>query len=131
MDGFAIGNFPTSNALMVYNPQNWQYCKPDSCCIKPYRLPASAYLDIKYDGGLFCLLLCDENPHMEENYPPGTYVKRLDPSTNMFLFGTVMDVPFPATSPTFDSLYTNLNYTILFDNGTLASIPLQDMASHH
>ncbi len=38
-----------------------------------------------------------------------------------------MDIPFPATSP--DSPPSKLSYTILFNNGTTASIPLQDMAS--
>jgi hypothetical protein len=81
MGGIAIGRSSNSNALMVYNLRNWQFSKLDSYLINPYRIPASIYLDIKYDGGLFCHLLCDNNPHMEEKYPPGTHVKRLDPST--------------------------------------------------
>jgi hypothetical protein len=38
-----------------------------------------------------------------------------------------MDIPFPVTSP--NSPPRELSYTALFDNGTTASIPLQDMAS--
>ncbi len=75
MDGIVIGCSPTSNALMVYNPHNQQHYKPDSYCINPYRLPTLVYPDIKYDGGLFCYFLCDDNPHMEEKYPPGTQIE--------------------------------------------------------
>jgi hypothetical protein len=63
---------------------------------------------------------------MEENYPPGTRIERADPSTNTLLSGTVMDIPFPATSP--DRPPSKLSHTVLFDNGTTTSIPLQDMA---
>jgi hypothetical protein len=76
MDGIVIGCSPTSNALLVYNPRIWQYYEPDSYPINPYHLPASVYADIKYNGGLFCHLLQDNNPHMEEKYPPGTRVER-------------------------------------------------------
>ena len=65
----------------------------------------------------------DDNPSMEELHPPGTRVERLDPSTNMLIAGTVMDIP----------LHSNPNgsavHQVLFDNGTSASIPLADMAS--
>jgi hypothetical protein len=57
MDGIVIGRSPTSNALLVYSPRNWQYYKPDSYRIDPYQLPASVYANIKYNGGLFCHLL--------------------------------------------------------------------------
>jgi hypothetical protein len=40
-----------------------------------------------------------------------------------------MDIPFPSTSPSPNSLSTDLNLTILFDNGSTSSILLQDMAS--
>jgi hypothetical protein len=72
IDGIVMGHSPTSNALLVYNPRNKQYYKPDSYCLDPYCLPSSTYPDIKYNGGLFCYLLCDINPHFEEKYPPGT-----------------------------------------------------------
>jgi hypothetical protein len=127
MDGIVIGCLPTLNALLVYNPRNQKYYEPNSYCINPYRLPTSVYPNIEYDGGFFCSLLCDENPHMEEKYPPGTRIEQVDPSFNMLLSGTVMDIPFPATSA--DSPSGNLSYTVLFDYGTTASIPLQDMAS--
>jgi hypothetical protein len=60
---------------------------------------------------------------MEELYPPVTQVKRIDPSTNMLLAGTVIEIPL-STTPS-DSPY----YQILFDNGTSASISLTDMPS--
>ncbi len=56
--------------------------------------------------------------------PPGTRVERLDPSTNMLLVGTVMDIPFPDDL----SLDTAPSYTILFDNCTSTSISLLEMA---
>jgi hypothetical protein len=39
MDGIVIGLSTTSNALLVYNPRNRQYYKPDSYQINPYCLP--------------------------------------------------------------------------------------------
>ncbi len=95
MDGIVISRCPTSNALLIYNPCNKQYYEPDSYCMDPYHLPCSAYPSIKYDGGLFVSLLCDDNPHFEEKYPPGTRVKCIDTVTNMLLSGTVIDIPFP------------------------------------
>jgi hypothetical protein len=72
MDGIVIVCSPTSNTLLVYNPCNKQYYEPDSYHINPYRLPSLVYQDIKYEGGLFCTLLCYDSPTMEEKYPPGT-----------------------------------------------------------
>jgi hypothetical protein len=62
MDDIIIGHSPTSNTLLVNNPQNKQYYKPNSYRIDSYWLPGSGYQEIKYDGGLFCALLCDANP---------------------------------------------------------------------
>jgi hypothetical protein len=126
MDGIVIDRSPTLNALMVYSPRNQQYYELDSYRINPYRLPTLVYPDINYDGGLFCYLFCDKNPHMEERYPPGTQIEQVDPSTNMLLSGTVMDITFPGMST--DSPPCNFSYTVLFDNGSTMSIPLQDMA---
>jgi hypothetical protein len=124
LDGIIIDRSPTSNALLVYNPCNKQYYKPNSYHINSYQLPDSVYCDIKYDGSLFCNLICDDNPTMEEKYPPGTQIESLDPSTNMLLVGTVIDITFPDDL----SLDNAPSYTILFDNGTSTSIPLSEMA---
>jgi hypothetical protein len=43
LDGIVIGRSPTSNAVLVYNPCNQRYYKPDSYQIEPYRLPFSMY----------------------------------------------------------------------------------------
>ncbi len=120
-----VGRSPTSNALLVYNPWNKKYYEPDTYRLDPYRLPTSAYPSIKYDGGLFVSLLRDDNPQF-----PGTRVERLDPATGTLVSGTVMDIPFPVdVSDTSDMACGNPPYTILFDNGTSASIPLSEMAS--
>jgi hypothetical protein len=87
--------YPMLNALMVYNPRNRQYYKPKSYRFDSYWLPGSVYPALHYDGGLFCSLLCDDNPPIEEKYPPGTRVERINPKTNMILAGTVMDIPLP------------------------------------
>ncbi len=129
MDGIVIGHSPTSNAHMVYNPRNKKYYKPDSNCLDPYRLPSSAYPSIKYNGSLFVSLLCDNNSQFEEKYPSGTRIERIDPATNMLVSGTVMDIPFPVDISVSSEDSTNLPYTILFDNGTTASIPLSQMAT--
>jgi hypothetical protein len=126
MDGVVIGRSPMPNALLVYSPRNCQYYEPDSYRIDSYRLPGSVYPELKYDGGLFCSLLRDNNPAFEEKYPPDTCVERMDPSTNMLLAGTVIDIPFPSAISNVDS---DLHYTILFDDGSTASIPLSEMAS--
>ncbi len=126
MDGIIVGRSPTSNALLVYNPRTKQYYEPDSYRIDSYRLPGSVYPDVKYDGGLFCSLHRDDNPSFEEKYPPGTCVERIDPSTRMLLAGTVMDIPFPSDVSDPDA---TVSYTILFDNGTTASVPLSNMSS--
>jgi hypothetical protein len=123
MDGIAIGRSPTSNALLVYNPWTKRYYEPDSYRLDPYRLPSLVHPSLNYDGGIFCSLLRDENVSTEEPYSPGTRVERLDPSSNMLLAGTVMDIPLSK-----DSLGSP-SYQILFDNGTSASIPFSEMAS--
>ncbi len=123
MDGIAIGQSPTSNAFLVYNPQKKSYYEPDSYRLDPYQLPSLVYPSLTYDGGLFCLLYRDNNPLMEEKYPPGTHVKCINPTTNMLLAGTVMDIPLHSDP---DGLAMHL---ILFNNGTSASFPLADMAS--
>jgi len=117
MDGIAVGRSPTSNALLVYNPRTKKYYEPD------YRIPSSVYPSLSYDGGLFCLLYRDDNPSMEELHPLGTRVERLDPSTNMLLARTVMNILLQS-SPDGSAMYQ-----VLFDNGTSASIPLGDMTS--
>jgi hypothetical protein len=123
LDGIAIGHSPTSNALLVYNPRMKKYYEPDSYRLDPFCLPSLVYPSLTYDGNLFCLLYRDDNPFMEEKYPPGTRVECIDTSTQMFLAGMVMDIPLHS-DPTGLAMYQ-----ILFDNGTSASIPLADMAS--
>ncbi len=128
MDGIIISCSPTSNALLVYNLRNKQYYEPDLYRIDSYRLPGLVYADLKYDGGLFCLLYWDANPSFEEKYPPGTCVKHINPSTNMLLAGTVMDIPLPVGISNDGVDVPDHPYSILFDNGTFASIPLSKMA---
>jgi hypothetical protein len=82
---------------------------------------------MKYDGGLFCSLVCDNNPTMEEKYPPGTRVKWMDPSTNMLFAGTVMDIPLPIDDSASTGPPLNHPYSILFNNGTTAFLPLLEM----
>ncbi len=126
IDVIIFSHSSTSNALLVYNPRNKQYYEPHSYRIDSYRLPSLVYHNIKYDGGLFFHLLCDDNPPVEEPYPPRTCVEWVGPSSNRLLVGTVMDIPFP-TSPFDPSLAPS--YTVLFDDGTSASIPLSEMAA--
>jgi hypothetical protein len=113
MDGIIVGRLSILNALLVYNPRNKQYYEPNSYPIDSYRLPSLVYHNIKYDGSLFCHLLYDNNPPVEEPYPPGTRVERVDPTFNRLLAGTVMDIhspPLPLTLcwllPTPSSLMT-------------------------
>jgi hypothetical protein len=110
---------------LVYNPCNRKYYEPDSYQIDLYHLPGLVYPTLHYDGGLFCSLLCDDNPPFEEKYPPGTRVEHDDPKTNMLLAGMVMDIPFPL-NPSGDASIPN--YMVLFDNGSSACIPLKQMA---
>jgi hypothetical protein len=123
MDGIAIGRSPTSNAMLVYSPRTKRYYEPDSYRLDPYRLPSSVYPDLCYDGGLFCSLVRDGGAPMEELYPPGTRVERVDPTSKLLMAGTVMDIPLST------DVLGSPSYLILFDNGTSASIPLVDMPS--
>jgi hypothetical protein len=61
-------------------------------------------------------------------YPPGTRVEHMDPAINMLLAGMVMDIPFSTTNSDSDGPSHDGSYSILFDNGTSASIPLYEMA---
>jgi hypothetical protein len=124
MDGVIVQRSPTSNALIVFNPQKGQYYEPDSYRIDSYCLPCLVYPTLKYAGGLLCSLLQDDNLTFEEKYSPGTRIERIDPSTNKLLVGTVMDIPFPVSPSEANSLQS---YIILFDNGT-TSVPLNEMA---
>jgi hypothetical protein len=119
---------PTSNALLVYNPRNWQYYKLYKYRINPYTASLHLYMPTSNATVVFSAT-CSETtiPHMEEKYPPSACVERLDPSTNVFLSSTVVDILFPATFSSPDSLSTDLNYTILFGNGTTYSILLQEI----
>jgi hypothetical protein len=125
MDGIIVGRSPTLNALLVYNPHNKQYYKSDSYRIGSYQLPDSVYRNIKYGGGLFCTIVCNDNLLTEKKCPPRAWLECFDPSTKMLLVGTLMDIPFP------DDLLMNgaPSYTILFDNSTSISVPLSEMAT--
>ena len=127
MDGIAIGRSASNNGLMVYNPRTKKFYEAKgSYRLDSYRLPCSMYSSIKYDGGLFCSLLRDGNPPMEEKYPPGTRVERLDKSTMILRSGTVMDIPL-TSAPTGDR-QSDVRYSIQFDDGTYDSVPLSQMA---
>ena len=123
MDGIAIGCSPTLNAMLVYSPQTKKYYKLDSYCLDPYWLPSLVYPDLRYDGGLFCSLVCDNSTPMEELYPPGTRVERIDPTAKLLVAGTVMDTPIST------DVLGSPSYLILFDNSTSASLPLPEMQS--
>ena len=110
MDGIIVGRSPTSNAILVYNPQNQHYYKPDSYKIDPYRLPSSVYPTIIYEGGLFVSLHRGDVPIISKPYPLGTRVEEPSSSNDTVRQpGTVMDILIdPTTLP---------QYLILFDDG--------------
>ncbi len=119
LDSIIVGRDPTSTAILVYNPCNQKYYKPDSYHINPYRLPSLVYSTVKYDGGLFISLHRDEIASISEPFPPGTRVAKVHLTSGHTLSGTVMDIPLdPNTSP---------HYLILFDDGNSSSIPAADM----
>ncbi len=60
LDVIVIGQSPTSNAILLYNPCNQRYYEPNSYKLNPYRLPSSVYPTIIYDGGLFVSLHQDD-----------------------------------------------------------------------
>ncbi len=55
-------------------------------------------------------------------------MERIIPATNILLAGTVMDIPFPVDVFDSNKVADHPN-TILFDSGTLASIPLSEMTT--
>jgi hypothetical protein len=113
IDGIIIGRDPTSTAILVYNPRNQKYYKPDSYHIDPYHLPSLVYSNIKYDGGLIVSLHWDEIASISEPFPPGTKVATVNPTSGHTLLGTVMDIP--------------LDPNIQFDARTSSSIPAAKM----
>jgi hypothetical protein len=72
LDGISVGRSPTSKALLVYNPCNQRYYKPDSYRLDPYWLLSSIYPTIVYDGRLFVSLHQDDTSPISKPYPPGT-----------------------------------------------------------
>jgi hypothetical protein len=119
LDGIIIGRDPTSTAILVYNPRNQKYYKPDSYRINPYRLPSLVYSTVKYDSGLFISLHRDKIASISEPFHSGTRVAKVHPTSGRTLLGTIMDIPLdPNMSP---------HYLILFDDGTSSSIPAADM----
>jgi hypothetical protein len=70
MDRLIVGCSPTSNAIMVYNPQNQQYYEPDSYRIDSYWLPASVYPTLKYAAGYFVLCYGTTIPCLKRNILP-------------------------------------------------------------
>jgi hypothetical protein len=121
MDGIVVGHSSTSNAILVYNPQNQRYYEPDSYRFDPYCLPSSVYPNIIYDGGLFVSLHWDDSPQISKPYPPGTRVVDFDSTTNTTWSGMVIDILMdPSTSP---------QYLIQFNYGTATSITASKMLS--
>jgi hypothetical protein len=121
LDGIIIGQSPTSNAILVYNPRNQCYYKPDSYKIDTYCLPSLVYPTIIYDGSLFVLLHRGDAPAISEPYPPGTRIKEPSSSNNgIHCSGTIVDIPMdPTISP---------QYLVQFNDGTTKSIPASKMA---
>ncbi len=114
LDGIIIRWSPTSTAILVYNPCNQKYYKPDSYCLDPYCLPSLVYTTIKNDSGLFVSLHWNEVASISESFPPGTRVADVHPIKGKTRLGTVMDTPF---NPNL-SLY----YLVLYDDDTSSSI---------
>ena len=81
-----------SNAMLVYSSCTKKYYQPDSYRLDPYRLPSLVYPDLRYDGGLFCSLVCDGSAPMEELYPSCTRVEQINPTARSLVAGTVMDI---------------------------------------
>ncbi len=121
LDRIVIGQSPTSNAILVYNPCNQRYYEPDSYKLDPYWLPSSVYPTILYDGGLFVSLHQDDTPSISEPYPPGIRIEENNANSNVLRSGTVMDIPLdPTMSP---------HYLIQIDDGTTKSVPASKMSS--
>ncbi len=121
IDGILLGCSPTSKAILVYNPRNQQYYKPDSYHLNPYQLPSSVYPTIKYNGGLFVSLHWDNTVVISEPYSPRTRVEEFNPTSGLTHAGSVMDIPFDLSSLP--------QYLIMFDNGTTCFTLSQDMPS--
>ncbi len=77
MDGILLGPWPTSNAILIYNPRNQNYYEPDSYCLDPYPLPSSVYPTIRYNGGLFVSLHWDGTAAISKQSNPGHAWKNL------------------------------------------------------
>jgi hypothetical protein len=119
LDGIIIGCLLMSTGILIYNPRNQKYYKPDSYQLDSYHLLSSVYSTIRYQGGLFVSLHCNETATISEPSPPGTRVAEVNKVTGHTRLATVMDIPLdPELSP---------HYMILFDDGTSLSVPVASM----
>jgi hypothetical protein len=92
LDGIVIGRSSTPNTILVYDPRNQRYYKPDSYTLNQYHLPSSVYHSIVYNGALFVSLHCNSSTPTSKPYPLGTRVMQTDPDTNATKSGTLMDI---------------------------------------
>jgi hypothetical protein len=122
LDSIVIGRSPTSNAILVYNPRNQRYYKPDSYKIDPYCLPSLVYPTIIYDGGLFVSLHRGDTLSISEPYPTGTRIEEPSSSNDDITWsGILIDIPLdPTTCP---------HYLIQFDDSTTKLVPASKMPS--
>jgi hypothetical protein len=122
LGGIIIGQSPTSNAILVYNPHNQRYYKPDSYKIDTYCLPSTVYSTIIYDSGLFVLLYHDNTLFISKPYPPGTHIEEPNSSNDDIpRSGTVVNIPMDPS--------ISLQYLVQFDDGTTKSFPASKMTS--
>jgi hypothetical protein len=119
LDGIVMGQSSTSNAIMVYNPQNQCYYITDSYRLDAYCLPSTVSPTIIYNGRPFVSLHWDKSTPTSEPFPLGTWVVDINPDTNATQSGTVMDIPLDPN--------TTSHYLIQFDNGTTSFIPANKM----
>ncbi len=124
VDGIVLGRSHTSNALLVYNQRNKQFYQPDSYHIDPHRILGAIYPMIKYDGSLFCSLKRDNPILQDEEFPPGTHVEYVNPSTHVSCMGTVMDIPMDHMVAD-EAKY----YLVRFNYASTMKVPLVDMPS--
>jgi hypothetical protein len=116
LEGIAVGQSSTSNAMIFYNPRTSAYYKPDSYKLDPSRLPSTVWpSDITYDGGMFADLYRDTHPHLPEPFSPGSRVVVTGPDTLASNIGTVTAIPLKNSSGHSDPT----TYMINLDNGTM------------
>ena len=132
LDGIAVGRDDKTNTIVSYSPVTRSYYRPPAFRLDEHRLPITNFpKHIRYDGGLTCGLMRNNNDPVPEPFPPGT---RVTLSINDApVRGTIQNIPM--IGPTLVTSAANPSptalppphYVVSLDDGTTAERSFEDL----